>query len=46
MAELTVLDAKIADSAVGQIKALKPGVPVMLCVGFRRPHVPCYAPQK
>jgi arylsulfatase A-like enzyme len=39
-------DAKVADWAVGRIKAMKPGEPTMLCVGFRRPHVPCYAPQK
>jgi arylsulfatase A-like enzyme len=39
-------DAKVADWAIGQIKSMKPGQPTMLCVGFRRPHVPCYAPQK
>jgi arylsulfatase A-like enzyme len=40
-------DAKVADWAIDQIKAMKPGQPpTMLCVGFRRPHVPCYAPQK
>lgn len=40
-------DAKVADWAIGQIKAMKPGQPpTMLCVGFRHPHVPCYAPRK
>lgn len=38
-------DAKVADWAIEQLKA-KQTTPFMLCVGFRHPHVPCYAPQK
>ncbi len=38
-------DAKVADWAIEQLKA-KQSTPFMLCVGFRHPHVPCYAPQK
>lgn len=38
-------DAKVADWAIEQLKA-KRTTPFMLCVGFRHPHVPCYAPQK
>lgn len=38
-------DWKIADCGIEQIQA-KPKQPFLLSVGFRRPHVPCYAPQK
>lgn len=36
---------QVADWAIEQIKH-PPQAPFFLCVGFRRPHVPCYAPQK
>jgi arylsulfatase A-like enzyme len=39
-------DAKVADYAIAQLKAAKPREPLMLCAGFRHPHVPCYAPQR
>jgi len=38
-------DYKVATWAIDQLKA-KQKEPFMLCVGFRHPHVPCYAPQK
>lgn len=38
-------DYKVADWAIEQIKQ-KQQPPFLLCVGFRHPHVPCYAPQK
>jgi arylsulfatase A-like enzyme len=38
-------DAKVADWAIGQLKA-SPREPFWMGVGLRRPHVPCYAPQK
>lgn len=38
-------DAKIADWAIEQLKS-PPKTPFFLSVGFRHPHVPCYAPQK
>jgi arylsulfatase A-like enzyme len=37
-------DFKIADWAVAKIKS-KPAKPYFLAVGFRLPHVPCYASQ-
>lgn len=37
-------DWKIADWAIGQLRS-KPEGPFFLSVGFRRPHVPCYASQ-
>lgn len=42
-------DFVISDWAVkklGELAHEKPAKPFMLCVGFRRPHVPCYAPPK
>lgn len=36
---------QVADWAIEQIKH-PPDAPFFLSVGFRRPHVPCYAPQK
>jgi choline-sulfatase len=41
-------DAKIADWAVAHLQenALKPDQPWLMTVGFRNPHVPCYAPGK
>ena len=39
-------DHKVADWAIGQLKSPPGAKPMLLCVGFRRPHVPCLAPQK
>jgi arylsulfatase A-like enzyme len=46
-------DWKVADWAIEQIQAASgsrsrqaPEQPFFLSVGFRRPHVPCYAPQR
>jgi arylsulfatase A-like enzyme len=39
-------DWKIADAAITQLKALPPGKPFFVAVGFRLPHVPCFASQK
>jgi arylsulfatase A-like enzyme len=39
-------DWKIADAAIAQMKALPPGKPFFLAVGFRLPHVPCFASRK
>ena len=39
-------DWKIADAAIAQLKARPQGKPFFLAVGFRLPHVPCFAPQK
>ncbi|HEV7281394.1 MAG TPA: sulfatase [Pirellulaceae bacterium] len=36
---------QVADWAIEQLEN-PPEAPFFLCVGFRRPHVPCYAPQK
>jgi arylsulfatase A-like enzyme len=38
-------DWKIADAAIGQLKSLPPGRPFFVAVGFRLPHVPCFASQ-
>jgi choline-sulfatase len=39
-------DWKIADAAIGQLKSLPAGKPFFVAVGFRLPHVPCFASQK
>ena len=39
-------DWKIADAAIAQMKTLPAGKPFFLAVGFRLPHVPCFASQK
>lgn len=39
-------DWKIADSAVAQLKRSPAGQPFFIAVGFRLPHVPCYATKK
>lgn len=39
-------DAKVADWAIGKLKAPPSGKPWFLGVGIRSPHVPCYAPQR
>ncbi len=39
-------DWKIADAAIGQLKSLPPGKPFFVAVGFRLPHVPCFASQR
>jgi arylsulfatase A-like enzyme len=39
-------DWKIASSAVAQLKSLPPDRPFLVAVGFRLPHVPCFASQK
>ncbi len=39
-------DWKIADAAITQLKSLAPGQPFFVAVGFRLPHVPCFASQK
>jgi len=39
-------DWKIADAAIGQMKSLPKGKPFFVAVGFRLPHVPCFASQK
>lgn len=38
-------DWKVADWAIQQLKHMPKDRPFFLCAGFRRPHVPCYAPQ-
>jgi arylsulfatase A-like enzyme len=47
--EEAMSDTQVADWAVSRLKALAddgPDRPFWMGVGFRRPHVPCYAPQK
>lgn len=39
-------DWKIADAAITQMKSLPADKPFFLAVGFRLPHVPCFASQK
>jgi choline-sulfatase len=39
-------DWKIADAAIAQLKTLPAGRPFFLAVGFRLPHVPCFASKK
>lgn len=39
-------DWKIADAAIAQLKARPTDNPFFLAVGFRLPHVPCFASQK
>jgi arylsulfatase A-like enzyme len=39
-------DWKIADCALAQLKSRPPDKPFFLAVGFRLPHVPCFASRK
>ncbi len=39
-------DWKIADAAIAQLKSLPSGKPFFVAVGFRLPHVPCFASQR
>lgn len=39
-------DWKIADAAIQQLKARPPDKPFFIAVGFRLPHVPCFASEK
>jgi len=39
-------DWKVADWAIGRMASLSRDKPFFLCVGLRKPHVPCYAPRK
>ncbi len=39
-------DWKVADWAIAQLRTLPKDRPFLLCVGLRKPHVPCYATQK
>jgi choline-sulfatase len=38
-------DWKIADAAIAQLRSQPADRPFFLCVGFRLPHVPCFASQ-
>ena len=39
-------DWKVADWAIQQLKSMDRSKPFFICVGFSRPHVPCYASKK
>ncbi len=39
-------DWQIADAAIAQMKSMPTNQPFFLAVGFRLPHVPCFASQK
>lgn len=39
-------DWKIAHAAIAQLGSLPEGRPFLVCVGFRLPHVPCFASKK
>ncbi len=39
-------DHDLATWATNRLRALPAEKPFMLCVGFRHPHLPCFAPQK
>ncbi len=39
-------DWKIASAAIEQLKTLPPGKPFFVSLGFRLPHVPCFASKK
>lgn len=39
-------DYDLGSYAVEQLKSAPTNQPFFLCVGFRHPHVPCFAPQK
>ena len=39
-------DWQIADAAIAKLKSVPPDRPFLVAVGFRLPHVPCYASQK
>jgi len=39
-------DYRVTDWAVQQLRTLPKEEPFFLCVGLRRPHLPCLAPQK
>ncbi|AGA31002.1 sulfatase [Singulisphaera acidiphila] len=39
-------DWKIADAAIARLQAPPPGQPFLVAVGFRLPHVPCFASQR
>ena len=39
-------DYDVASYAAKTLQAMPEDQPFFLCVGFRHPHVPCYAPQK
>jgi choline-sulfatase len=39
-------DWKVTDWAIHQLKSMPKEQPFFLCVGLRKPHLPCYATQK